>query len=145
MNLRSQTHSCKRGGEEDVFLRSILFTSLLKNIPDSIYFKDREGRFVEVSKSKVEHLGTDRKFVVGKTDFDFYSEEEAQKMRKDEIYVMENEEVITVEERVTRPNGEKTWVSVVKAPRYDEDENVVGIVGISRRIYWTNETYYTPG
>ena len=144
MNLRSQTHSCK-GGEEDVFLRSILFTSLLKNIPDSIYFKDLEGRFVEVSKSKVEHLGTDRKFVVGKTDFDFYSEGEAQKMRKDEIYVMENEEVITVEERVTRPNGEKTWVSVVKAPRYDEDENVVGIVGISRRIYWTNETYYTPG
>jgi len=85
----------------------------LKNIPDSIYFKDREGRFVEVSKSKVEHLGTDRKFVVGKTDFDFYSEEEAQKMRKDEIYVMENEEVITVEERVTRPNGEKTWISIM--------------------------------
>ena len=103
----------QRDGEEDVFLRSDLLTSLLKNIPDSIYFKDREGRFVEVSKSKVEHLGTDRKFVVGKTDFDFYSEEEAQKMRKDEIYVMENEEVITVEERVTRPNGEKTWISVM--------------------------------
>jgi len=124
----------QRAREKDVFLRSNLLTSLLRNIPDSIYFKDREGRFVEVSQAKTEHLGTDRKSVVGKTDFDFYSEKEAQKMRKDEIYVMENEEVITVEERVTRPNGEKTWVSVVKAPRYDEDENVVGIIGISRDI-----------
>ena len=120
--------------EEDVFLKSNLLTSLLNNIPDSIYFKDREGRFIEVSKSKIEHLGTDRKSVVGKTDFDFYSEKEAQKMRKDESYVMENDEVITVEERVIRPNGEKTWVSVVKAPRYDNDGNIVGIIGISRDI-----------
>ena len=124
----------QRSAEDNGFLRTDLFNSLLINIPDSIYFKDKEGRFIEASKSKIEHLDVDKESIIGKTDFDFYLEEEAQKMRKDEIYIMENEEVLETEEKVTRPNGETSWVSVVKSPRYDEGGNVVGIIGISRDI-----------
>ena len=120
--------------ESKVFLRDDLFNSLLENIPDSIYFKDMDGRYVEVSTSKTKHLNVDKESLIGKTDFDFYLEEEAQKMRKDEIYVMKNEETLVIEEKITRPNDETSWVSVVKSPCYDKNKNIIGIIGISRDI-----------
>jgi PAS domain S-box-containing protein len=120
--------------EKDCFLKINLLESLLKNIPDSIYFKDKEGRFIELSKSKAEHLNFDKKHVIGKTDFDFYSYEDAKKMRDDDFYVMENEKAIIKEEKIKRPNGETAWISAVKAPRYNKEGKVVGIVGISRDI-----------
>jgi len=89
-------------GEEDVFLRSNLLTSLLKNIPDSIYFKDLEGRFIEVSESKAEHLGVEKESILGKTDFDFYSKKEAQRMGNDDLFVMQNKEILQAEEKVRR-------------------------------------------
>jgi len=120
--------------EGEDYLKCSLFNSLLKNISDSIYFKDKEGCFLEVSESKIHHLGAKKDTIVGKTDFDFYSPDEAQRMREDELYVMNNEVVIKKEEKVKRPNGETAWVSVVKAPRYNSDGKIIGIVGISRDV-----------
>ncbi|MCX6666206.1 MAG: PAS domain-containing sensor histidine kinase [Euryarchaeota archaeon] len=130
----------QRGINKNVILRSELLSSLLKNIPDSIYFKDKDGRFIEVSDAKIQHLNTDRESILGKTDFDFYSQKEAEKMCIDEKYVMERGEVIQKEEKITRPNGEIAWVSVVKTPRHDNQGNVVGIIGISRDV--TNQKKY---
>jgi len=120
--------------DENIHLKSNLLDSLLENIPDSIYFKDKNGRYVETSAAKVEHLKTDKESIIGKTDFDFYLEEEAKKMRDDENYVMENKEVIRMEEKITRPNGNTVWVSVVKTPWFDSKGNVIGVIGISRDI-----------
>ncbi|KXA98621.1 hypothetical protein AKJ39_01345 [candidate division MSBL1 archaeon SCGC-AAA259J03] len=57
---------------------SELLKDLLENIPDSVYFKNRDAEFVRVSKSKAEHLNTNMDSIIGKTDFDFYPEEQAQ-------------------------------------------------------------------
>ncbi len=120
--------------KQEYFSKISLLNSLLENVPDSIYFKDKKGRFVELSKAKAEHLNTDKKDIIGKTDFDFYSFEEAKKMQDDEKLVMKDKKLIAKEEQITRPNGEKAWISVVKAPRCDINGNVLGIVGISRDI-----------
>ena len=120
--------------KQEYFSKISLLNSLLENVPDSIYFKDKKGRFVELSKAKAEHLNTDKKDIIGKTDFDFYYFEEAKKMQDDEKLVMKDKKLIAKEEQITRPNGEKAWISVVKAPRCDINGNVLGIVGISRDI-----------
>lgn len=123
-----------RSRREATFKRDLL-QSILDNTPDSVYFKDRENRFVKVSKSKAEHMGIDPEEAVGKTDFDFYPEEQAEEMAEDDRKVMEEEEPIFGKiEKVTRPEGEDRWVSVTKVPRYDEEGNVVGTLGISRDI-----------
>ena len=133
-NSKTSNLVVQKNYEKDLYLSSILLKSLLKNIPDSIYFKDKNGRFVEVSDSKIKHLGMEKEDILGKTDFDFYSKKAAQKMREDELYVMEHNNILTKEEEVIRPNGESTWVSVVKAPWCDGDGNVIGVIGISRDI-----------
>jgi PAS domain S-box-containing protein len=117
-----------------ISLKSNLLNSLLKNSPDSIYFKDKEGRYIEISDAKLRHLNMEKNDIIGKTDFDFYLQEEAKKMREDEIYVMENKESICREEKITRQNGEMSWISVVKTPWFDSDGNIVGTLGISRDI-----------
>lgn len=115
--------------------------SLLEKIPDSIYFKDRKARFVEISKAKAEHLGEKREKVIGKTDFDFYPEEQAQKMYEDDMRVIGREKtIVNGKEKITRPNGEERWVSVTKVPRYDEEGDVIGLLGISRDITERVET-----
>ncbi len=125
----------ERETEERLQFESNLLNSLLKNIPDSVYFKDKEARFIRVSRSKAEHLDTDQKSIIGKTDFDFYPEEEAQRMYEDDMRVMEEEEpIVDKVEEITRPNGEDKWVSTTKVPRYNEDGEVIGLLGISRDI-----------
>ncbi|KXA90975.1 hypothetical protein AKJ63_02035, partial [candidate division MSBL1 archaeon SCGC-AAA259D18] len=125
----------QKKAEKKITFQSNLLQSLLRLIPDSIYFKDEEGRFVEVSESKAEELGMEREEVIGKTDFDFYSEEKAREMFEDDKRVMEEEEpVINKEEKIVTPTGEEWWASVTKVPRYDGDGNMVGTLGISRDI-----------
>ncbi len=111
-----------------------LFQDLLERIPDTIYFKDKDARFIKVSKSKAEELGAEEKEIIGKTDLDFYPEKIAEEMYEDDMRVIENEEVIIDrEEKVPSPKGE-WWASTTKVPRYDENGNIVGMLGITRDI-----------
>ncbi|MCK4528092.1 PAS domain S-box protein [candidate division WOR-3 bacterium] len=121
--------------EEALTFESRLLHSLLETIPDSIYFKDRDSHFIEVSKAKANELGCMEVEVIGKTDFDFHPEEEAMEEFKDEQRIMEKEEpIIDKEEKVINPDGTTWWASTTKVPRYDDNGNVIGTLGISRNI-----------
>jgi PAS domain S-box-containing protein len=112
-----------------------LFQTLLDHIPDSIYFKDAQKRFVRTSKAKAQHHRVEAAELVGKTDADFYPPEEARRMSEDDELVMRTgRPVVGKEEKVTRPDGEARWVSVTKVPRYDDQGRTIGTVGISRDI-----------
>jgi len=121
--------------EEALAFESRLLNSLLENIPDSIYFKDKDSHFLEISKAKADEMGCTRKGIIGKTDFDFHPEEEAREEFEDEQRIMEKEEsIINKEEKVVNPDGTVWWASTTKVPRYDKNGNVVGTLGISRNI-----------
>ena len=67
-----------------------LLQVLLANIPDAIYFKDRNSRFVELSKSFCQLFGVkDPEVIRGKTDFDFFTEEHARPAFDDEQEIVE--------------------------------------------------------
>jgi PAS domain S-box-containing protein len=57
---------------------------LLENIPDAIYFKDKESRFLRFSKYAVNKLGLPLEKLIGKTDFDLFSNEHARQAFEDE-------------------------------------------------------------
>ncbi len=113
-----------------------MLESLLKNIPDNIYFKDYNGHYLRVSRSKAERSGLLRpEEAVGKTDFDFFSPGHAQKARRDEEQILETgKPLVAMEEKLVWANGQETWSSTTKVPLCDRDGNVAGTLGISRDI-----------
>ncbi len=113
-----------------------LFRFLMENIPDRIYFKDRESRFIRVNSAmaRLFHIeGPDD--AVGKCDFDFFPQADAQRMYEDEQRVLETGESIygKVEKKIL-PNGSLGWTLTTKLPLRDESGAVVGTCGMSRDI-----------
>jgi PAS domain S-box-containing protein len=126
---------------EEVIFKSNLLTSLIDNIPDLIYFKDRKSRFVELSKSIADRFALTKEAVIGKTDFDYFTKEHAEQAYKDEQKIINTGKPIEGKiEKETHPDGRVTWVSTTKIPRYDEKGDIVGTLGISRDVTLQKKT-----
>jgi PAS domain S-box-containing protein len=145
-----------------------LFQTLLETTPDNIYFKDRESRFVRVSKSKVEstlktvrktyrtthpsdnpdnwppHLANAKAFgewLIGKTDFDTYPEESARAMLAEEQEILSTgQPLIGKLLKVVLADGSNTWWLSTKMPWRDKDGNIIGTFGITRAVTQLKET-----
>ena len=111
-----------------------LLQALMDNIPDHIYFKDTQGRFIRNSRSQATLLGLDDPSqAVGKTDFDFFPH--AAKAFAEEQEVMRTgKPLVDFEEWVVWPDGREMWVSTNKVPLRDAQGQTIGIFGISRDI-----------
>jgi PAS domain S-box-containing protein len=125
----------KRIERELTYERDLLY-ALMDNIPDTIYFKDVNSRFIRNNKAHLKVLGLkDPKEAVGKTDFDFFSPEHARAAYEDEQRIVKTgEPLIGKEEKALKPDGTFRWVSTTKVPIKDSEGRVIGIVGISRDI-----------
>lgn len=112
------------------------FEMMMKSTSDSIYFKDSESRFLYVSNAQLRRLNkTDMQDVIGKSDFDFFSEEHATKAFQEEQEIIRTGvPVINEEEHSTFANGELLWSKVSRYPLYDRERNIVGTWGISTDI-----------
>jgi PAS domain S-box-containing protein len=122
--------------EEALAYERDLLRGLLDNIPDRIYFKDVESRFLRCSTSMALRLGLDDpKKVVGKTDFDFHPKELAQEFYADEQrIILTGKPLINKLEKQFSIDGSEIWASVTKVPIYNQNGHVTGIIGISRDV-----------
>jgi len=112
-----------------------LLQTLMDSIPDSIYFKDVENRFLKVNKAKAAHYNVKPEDMIGKTDFDFLPEDEARRAFEDDEEVLKTGKfIINKIEKLTGIDGSERWVSVTKIPRFDPEGNIIGTMGISRDI-----------
>ncbi len=126
----------RRKAQESLKYEQYLLRTMMANLPDLIYFKDRDSRFTRVSDSLATFLGSDSTAdVIGKTDRDFFPPEFAAVARADEIRLMETGiPVIGKEEPEHSAQGEDVWLSSTKLPLRDESGEVVGMFGLSRDI-----------
>ena len=112
-----------------------LFQSLLDSTPDSIYFKDRENKFVLVNKTKAKNHDMEPSNMVGKIDFEFMTQGQAQKATEDDNRVMQTKEpIIDHIEKLTTKEGEEKWLSVTKLPWYNDKGLIIGTMGVSRDV-----------
>lgn len=124
-----------RSAEAKLAQESILLKALLENIPDAVYFKDRQSRFLRVSRGI--HLeGIDKlEDAIGKTDADFFTEEHSRQAFEDEQEIMKSGvPIVDKIEKETYPNKPATMVSTTKVPFRDADGQIIGLVGISRDV-----------
>ena len=113
-----------------------LLRAFLDHVPDGVYFKDRESRFVRISRSLAARFGLhDPADAIGKTDFEIFTEEHARQAFADEQEIVRSgRAIVEKEEKETWAGGRETWVLTTKLPWRDHAGNVIGTMGISRDI-----------
>ena len=123
----------RKQGETALLEERNLLRMLMDSVPDSIYFKDAESRFIRINKTIARNVGlSDAAQAVGKTDSDLFSAELARQTFADEQAIMQSgEPIVDKEEKETWPDGRVTWVSTTKMPLRDQQGQIVGTFGVS--------------
>ncbi len=113
-----------------------LLRSLLDYSPDPIYFKDAQSRFLRTSKNLAKFHGLKHaEDLVGKTDFDFFTEEHARPAFEDEQEILRTgRPIIGKVEKEVFKDGRESWALTSKMPLRDQDGRIIGTFGISKDI-----------
>lgn len=122
--------------QTDLQRQTQLLEGLMNAIPDNIYFKDREGRYLLINQAKARRSGlSDPISAIGKSDFDFFPAEHAQRaLAAEQEIIRTGQPQPDVEERLVWPDGAVTWVSSTKVPLRSASGQIIGTLGISRDI-----------
>ena len=128
--------SDQKDAEHQVEFEKFLLATLLETVPDSVYFKDSDSRFIRLSQSCAIKFGlADPRDALGKSDADFFSLEHSRKALADERRIMETGQAILADiEHEKFGDGSETWCSTTKVPLKDKKGKVIGTFGISRDV-----------
>jgi PAS domain S-box-containing protein len=126
----------RQRAEEALSQERCLLRSLMDNIPDNIYFKDASSRFLRINQALTTYFGlSEPAQAIGKTDFDFFTEEHARPASADEQKILRTgEPIVGKEEKETWLDGRVRWVSSTKMPLRDNDGTIIGTFGVARDI-----------
>ena len=105
-----------------------LMTSLLETVPDQIYFKDLECRFLRINPGLAKRYGLDKpSLAIGKSDADFYLTQHAEETARLEKQIMDTGvPVIDLEEQEVWPDRSPTWNLSTKMPLRDAQGQIIG-------------------
>ena len=132
--LRLEIEERKKAQKEASYEQSLMQT-LLNNIPDYVYFKDKNRRFVSASNFFCDLFGCNMEDIIGKKDEDLFPEEIAEETSSDDRHVIETGIPLVNKEEGGESVGEGgQWVLTTKLPWCDDRGNVIGLFGISRDI-----------
>jgi sigma-B regulation protein RsbU (phosphoserine phosphatase) len=120
----------RRQAEENLSKSEALYHSLVETLPQNIFRKNQSGKFTFANQQFCKTLGRTLQEIVGKTDFDFFPQELAEKYQKDDRKVLDTGKPYDTVEEHRPPGGDKMYVQVVKTPIYDAEGKALGLQGI---------------
>lgn len=120
----------------DLLHEKALMQSFFDYVPNRIYFKDEEGRYLRVNRAFLLACGlTDEKEALGRTAFDFFEKEYAEKTRRDEMEIIGSGKLLLgMIERQPRKEGKVTWSITSEMPLRNPEGKIIGTMGISHDI-----------
>jgi len=119
---------------DDVETRYSLFSVLTDSSPDLIFYKDIAGTYLGCNRAFEEFVNMTEKDIIGKTDWDLFSQEEAESFRENDQQMLTQGEARHNEEWISYKDGRRLLLDTLKTPFFDETGNVIGLLGISRDI-----------
>lgn len=108
--------------------------AILNTIPDLVWLKDEESRFIAVNAAFGLACGLSPAELLGKSDYDVWPRELAEQYRRDDRLVMTTLEPTHFEEPLEEHSGRRRWIETIKTPYFDESGSVAGTAGIARDI-----------
>jgi sigma-B regulation protein RsbU (phosphoserine phosphatase) len=120
----------RRQMEQDLRNSESLYHSLVETMPQNVFRKDLLGRFTFANQQYCRHYHCKLEDILGKTDFDFFPKEMAEKFQRDDLRVMQTGQTYEITEEHHPLGQQKTIVRVVKTPLYGADGNIIGLQGI---------------
>ena len=113
-------------------MESGMFHMLISNSSDYIFFKDTNGRFTKLNDSVLEMFGlSSESEAIGKTVYDFYPPEIAQKLEEEEQHIINTKTpIVNKEIGVTFKNGASVNMILTKRPITDSNGDVIGLYGV---------------
>jgi PAS domain S-box-containing protein len=130
------------GGDGEEFLEGTLvditerktaeakYRSLLENLEQSIFLKDRDLCFVAVNRPFCEAVGRSETEIIGRNDFDFFPAQLAEQFRADDLTVLRDGKRLELQQEIL-VGGEPRHIRVVKTAVRDDKGQNVGVLGIS--------------
>jgi diguanylate cyclase (GGDEF)-like protein/PAS domain S-box-containing protein len=132
----------RKRAEEAVVHERVLLRTIIDTVPEYIYVKDEQGRFLLANRSWLKVRGSPDDDIAGKTVFDFFPRDIAEKMAaQDADIVKSGAPMLEREQRIilntpdgTQDESESRWAAITKVPMRDLSGNIIGTVGVSRDI-----------
>ena len=119
---------------EELRTTETLLSSITNLSSEVIYIKDRQSRWIFANPALERIIGKTADELLGKTDLEIYSNPEiGKRILETDSRIMDSCKEETLEEVIETPEGLRTFISV-KTPRFNENDQVLGIVGISHDI-----------
>ncbi|HTP09485.1 MAG TPA: PAS domain S-box protein [Anaerolineae bacterium] len=130
-NITERRQTADRLQQERNLLRTVI-----DNVPDPIFVRDVDGRYLLCNESDAHALGVNRpEEVLGKTDFDFYPHALATQFQMDNQAILASgQPIVNREERSRDQDGEPRWVLTTKVPLRDPQGQITGLVSIARDV-----------
>ncbi len=111
---------------------------LLKSVTDSIdsaiFYKDLDLNYIGCNFHFTNLVGKPLEQIIGKNDYDFFSDSEAKYFQTIDRSIIENGIPQSLTEWVTGTEGEKIYFSTVKSPLRNEKGQIIGVVGVARDL-----------
>lgn len=123
----------RKQAEEELKKSEIKFRSLVENIPDKVFIKDKDLVYIFCNKNYADSLGIKVEEITGKTDFDLFPRDLSEKYRGDDKRIMETGRTEEIEEKYVE-KGKERWASTVKTPYKNGAGDTIGALGAFRDI-----------
>lgn len=125
----------RRRAESMLERERTMLRTVIQTIPDLVWLKDPEGRYLGCNRRFASFLGMREADIVGKTDYDFTNRESADAFRANDLAAMESGRSVVSEESVVfASDGHQEDIEAIKAPIFDIDGRLTGVLGIGRDI-----------
>ncbi|MDD5765409.1 MAG: methyl-accepting chemotaxis protein [Candidatus Marinimicrobia bacterium] len=115
--------------EEELRSSESRYRTLVENIPQKVFLKDRNGHWISCNENMAHDLKLRPNEVVGKSDSDLFPKELAEKYMTDDKRIMESGKAEEIQEKYVQ-NGEERYVQTIKTPVRDENGGVNGVLGV---------------
>ncbi|MEI6209562.1 MAG: PAS domain S-box protein [Desulfuromonadales bacterium] len=124
----------RKQAEEALWHEKAFLRTLIDAASDLIYFKDRNGFYLGCNKACENFIGLSEQEQIGKSDFDFFCKEEAERISKKDQEILQSGVAMRIEEWVSSSTTGRVLLDTTKAPICDKAGQLFGLVGVSRDI-----------